>query len=103
MSAGQTPHARPAWAPDGVALSPNASNYKPFIISDGAGGSIITWYGGAGSDIFARHILSDGASAQGWPPHTPLGGCGFAPVPERPARVPGQAGGGPAFWPAAPP
>ena len=51
------PDARSAWVNNGVAISPNATNYKPFILSDGANGTIVAWYGGSGSDIFAQRLL----------------------------------------------
>ena len=76
MSAVVIPSARSTWVADGVALSPDASNYEPFIISDGASGTIIAWHGGAASDIFARRLLGDGASAPGWPVTAPLVVCG---------------------------
>ena len=67
MSVVMIPSARATWVADGVALSPEASNYEPSIISDGAAGTIIAWHGGTGSDIFARRLLATGISAPGWP------------------------------------
>ena len=92
------PGARATWSVDGVALSPDASNYEPFIISDGASGTIIAWHGGAGSDIFARRILSDGASAPGWPVTTPLLVCGATGLQEQPVLVTDLAQGALIFW-----
>ena len=98
MSAAMIPDARSAWVSNGVALSPNASNYKPFITSDGATGSVVAWYGGAGSDIFARRLLSDGITAPGWPVTAPLVVCGATGLQEQPVLVPDLAGGVLVFW-----
>jgi hypothetical protein len=84
LSAVMTPDAHAAWATNGVALSPDASNYKPVIVSDGANGTIVAWYGGTGSDIFARRILSDGTVAPGWPVTAPLVVCGATGLQEQP-------------------
>ena len=86
------------WVADGVAISPTATNYKPFILSDGAGGSIIAWYGGAGSDIFAQRLLSDGAIAPGWPLTGPLTVSAAAGLQEQPVMVTDGAGGAFVFW-----
>jgi len=98
VSAVQFRDARAAWVSDGVALSPNASNYKPSIISDGVTGSIVAWYGGSSSDIFARRLLADGSTALGWPTATPLVVCGAAGLQEQPVLVPDLAGGALIFW-----
>ena len=97
VSATMIPDARSAWVSDGVALSPNASNYKPFIVSDGASGSVVAWYGGAGSDIFARRLLSDGSTAPGWPGASPLVVCNASGLQEQPVLVADGAGGVLAF------
>jgi len=98
MSAAMIPDARSAWISDGVALSPNASNYKPSIISDGGTGSIVAWYGGSGSDIFANRLLSNGSTAPGWPTTAPVVVCGAAGLQEQPVLVPDFAGGCLVFW-----
>ncbi len=90
--------AHSAWVSDGVALSPNSSNYKPSITCDGLSGSIVAWFGGAGSDIFARRLLADGSTAQGWPTTTPLVVCGATGLQEQPVLVPDPAGGVLVFW-----
>jgi hypothetical protein len=90
--------AQAAWAPNGVALSSNASNYKPVIVPDGATGSIIAWYGGAGSDIFARRVLADGSIAPGWPASLPLVVCGATGLQEQPVLVADGTGGALVFW-----
>lgn len=86
------------WVADGVAISPTASNYKPFILSDGAGGSIIAWYGGAGSDIFAQKLVSDGSTAPGWPLTGPLTVSSAPNLQEQPVLVTDMAGGAFVFW-----
>ncbi len=86
------------WAPDGVALSPNATNYKPFILADGQGGSVVAWYGGSGSDIFAQRLLADGSIAPGWPTAGPLTACGAVGLQEQPVLVSDLAGGALFFW-----
>jgi len=98
MSAVMIPSAASAWVADGVALSPDASNYRPFIISDGSSGSIIAWHGGAGSDIFARRLRSDGSTAPGWPTAGPLVVCGATGLQEQPVLVTDLAGGALIFW-----
>src|SRR5436853_7008813 len=77
------PSAR-SWVRDGVAISPTATNYKPFILSDGASGSIVAWYGGSGSDIFAQRLLPDGLTAPGWPTASPLTVCDATGLQEQP-------------------
>ena len=98
LSGALVPDSRAAWAPDGVALSPNSSNYKPTIISDGLTGSLVAWYGGAGSDILGRRILLDGSIAPGWPASLPLVVCGAPGLQERPAMVADGSGGALIFW-----
>lgn len=87
-----------AWVSDGVALSPNSSNYKPSIIPDGVSGSIVAWYGGAGSDIYVRRLLADGTTAPGWPASAPVVVCGASGLQELPVMVADLAGGAFVFW-----
>lgn len=98
VSLAAVPDAHSAWVADGVAISPNATNYKPLILSDGANGTIIAWYGGAGSDIFAQRLLSDGSIAPGWPLAGPLTVCGATGLQEVPVMVSDLAGGALFFW-----
>ena len=52
------------WVPDGVAISVASYNqYEPQLISDGAGGAIITWYdyrNGTDTDIYAQRVDASG-------------------------------------------
>ena len=61
----------PAWPADGRALCTAAGDQAiPTIVSDGAGGAIVTWHdyrGGANSDIYAQHVLASGAVDGAWP------------------------------------
>lgn len=53
------------WAKDGIPVStPWANQLEPQLISDGAGGAIITWYdyrSGRGEDIYAQKISKNGS------------------------------------------
>jgi hypothetical protein len=98
LSVVMIPAARSAWVDNGVALSPPATNYKPFVLSDGQGGSIVAWFGGSGSDIFAQRLLGDGTIAPGWPVAAPLTVCGAAGLQEQPVLVSDLAGGALIFW-----
>jgi hypothetical protein len=56
------------WTTDGVAICTAANNqYSPAIVSDGAGGAIMAWHDGRGTnfDIFAQRM--DGAGMAQWP------------------------------------
>jgi hypothetical protein len=97
LSAGRTTEVH-AWAANGVPLSPDASNYTPVIASDGGTGSIVAWYGGPGSDIFASRLLASGAVAPGWPTLSPLVVCNATGLQEQPSLVPDGAGGCLIFW-----
>ena len=60
-----------AWPADGRALTSVANNqYGAKIVSDGAGGGIVTWRdvrSGVSYDIFAQHMLARGAVDPLWP------------------------------------
>lgn len=92
------PAAMSAWTTNGVSISPNATNYQPFILSDGENGSIIAWHGGSGSDIFAQRLLSNGAPAPGWPTAAPLTVCNATGLQELPVMISDLAGGAIIFW-----
>lgn len=62
----------PAWPVDGVAVCTAVDTQLfPQLVSDGAGGAILTWYdwrqGGGERDIYAHHVLSTGTVDPGWP------------------------------------
>jgi hypothetical protein len=61
----------PAWPVNGRALCTAPSpQYTPVIVSDGAGGAIVAWNdyrSGAGSDIYAQHVLGSGLVDPAWP------------------------------------
>jgi hypothetical protein len=61
----------PTWPLNGRALcTATNSQYSPAIVSDGAGGAIVTWYdyrGGVKYDIYAQHVLASGAVDPAWP------------------------------------
>jgi Calx-beta domain-containing protein/beta-propeller uncharacterized protein DUF5122 len=60
----------PAWPVDGRALCTAANHQTGLaIISDGAGGAIVTWEDSRSgtSDIYAQHVLSTGAVDPAWP------------------------------------
>ena len=62
----------PAWPANGRALSTARGQQDiPTIVSDGAGGAIVTWMDGRSSvtdvDIFAQHVLASGAVDPAWP------------------------------------
>ena len=51
----------PTWSANGVLVS--VGGEYPTIVSDGAGGAIVTW----GRDIYAQHVLPSGAMDPAWP------------------------------------
>lgn len=57
----------PAWPTDGTALC-TAPVYEVLscIVSDGAGGAIVTWVGGS-YGVRAQHVLSSGVVDPAWP------------------------------------
>ena len=61
----------PAWPPNGRALCTSANDQiNPAIVSDGAGGAILTWQDArnpAGQKIFAQHVLATGSIDSAWP------------------------------------
>ncbi len=52
------------WTADGVVISAAAGNqYAPHIVSDGAGGAIVTWQDShGGSDVFAQRVNAAGVA-----------------------------------------
>jgi hypothetical protein len=62
----------PAWPANGRALcTARGQQDIPTIVSDGAGGAIVTWMDGRSSvtnvDIFAQHVLASGVVDPAWP------------------------------------
>jgi hypothetical protein len=61
----------PAWPADGLALCATAGDQtEGMIVSDGAGGAIVTWQdfrNGTDQDIYAQHIEATGAVDPAWP------------------------------------
>jgi hypothetical protein len=65
----------PGWPVNGVALSSASSSQEtPQIVSDGAGGAIVTWFnvisppsfGPIYRDVYAQRVLANGTIAPGW-------------------------------------
>ena len=61
----------PAWPDSGRALCTNASIQQfPTIVTDGAGGAIVTWQDYRNNsylDVYAQHVLAGGVVDPGWP------------------------------------
>ena len=60
----------PAWPVNGTALCTAARNqFNPAIVSDGAGGAIVTWLDARDntSHIFAQRVLASGSVDPAWP------------------------------------
>jgi hypothetical protein len=87
------------WTADGVALCTAANNqYLPRIVSDGAGGAIVTWTDfriGGVSDIFAQRVDASGAVA--WTANG-VGLSGPASSEYSPVIVADGAGGAIVTW-----
>ena len=88
----------PQWTVNGVALCTAASDqYSPAIVSDGAGGAIVTWYDNRGGnyDIYAQRV-----NAAGTPQWTPDGValCATTGSQDTPAIASDGAGGAIVTW-----
>ena len=60
----------PLWPGDGRALcTATGDQSSPVLISDGSGGAIVAWQDlrGANYDLYAQHVLANGAVDPGWP------------------------------------
>jgi flagellar hook capping protein FlgD len=59
----------PAWPVLGKPICTTPQNQQaPRIVSDGAGGAIVTWYDAIGTtDIYAQHVLASGVVDAAWP------------------------------------
>jgi hypothetical protein len=89
----------PQWTVDGVALCAAANRqWFPTIVSDDAGGAIVTWYDyrtGGSSDIYAQRVNASGApqwTADG------VALCVISGVQAFPTIVPDGAGGAIVSW-----
>jgi hypothetical protein len=87
------------WTTDGVAICTAASTQQsPTIVSDGAGGAIITWHdyrGGAYADIYAQRV--NGAGTVQWPANG-VAICAATYNQVSPTIVPDGAGGAVITW-----
>lgn len=60
----------PAWPVNGRALSASTQNQSdPQIVSDGAGGAIVTWGQSSPSASYAQHVRADGSLDPAWNPN----------------------------------
>jgi hypothetical protein len=61
----------PTWPANGIAVcTVRSDQLNPTIVSDGAGGAIVTWIdsrNGRDSDVFAQHVLASGVLDPRWP------------------------------------
>jgi hypothetical protein len=89
-----------AWPVDGRALCVSPlSQLAPRIVTDGAGGAIVTWldYRDFNSDIYAQHVLASGTLDGAWPDQG-LGLCTDAAFQRAPAIAADGAGGTLVTW-----
>lgn len=89
----------PAWPASGRALCTAANHQRgASIVSDGAGGAIVTWEDfRSGDHIYAQHVLANGTIDPGWP----VDGralCTAADAKYNPTSVADGAGGAIAAW-----
>jgi hypothetical protein len=92
----------PGWPVDGIPVCALPGfQISPAVLSDGAGGAIITWYdirsAATGYDIYAQRITPSGAIAPGWP----VNGVALSTAPGtqgEPVPVTDGAGGMIAYW-----
>jgi hypothetical protein len=90
----------PSWPGNGRALTTGpTSQSSPAIVSDGAGGAIVTWmdFGTGTYHVYAQHVLESGAVDPAWPTD---GRAMTAATSEQqaPAIVPDGAGGAIVIW-----
>ena len=60
----------PIWPLNGVAICTATNEQQlPQLVSDGAGGAIVTWYDyrSGSSDIYAQHVTAAGVADPTWP------------------------------------
>ena len=93
-------HGNVLWKKDGVSICSAPENQnRPRIVSDGAGGAIITWHdvrnGISNSDIYAQHIDADG-NVQWTKDGIPV--CAVANAQNSPCIATDGAGGAIIIW-----
>jgi len=93
-------HGNILWMKDGISICSAPENQnRPRIVSDGAGGAIITWHdvrnGISNSDIYAQHIDGDG-NVQWVKDGIPV--CGVANAQNSPCIATDGAGGAVIIW-----
>lgn len=91
----------PSWPTDGLAVC-TATDYQlaPRLVSDDAGGAIVTWYdfrSGVSADIYAQHVLGSGTVDLAWP-YDGLALCTAAGGQQSPAIAKDGAGGAIVAW-----
>ena len=86
----------PGWPSNGRALCTAAfTQFRAQLVSDGAGGAIVTWEdqrNGSDYDIYAQHVLASGAVDPAWPANGRLI-CG-APIHQQLAAIVSDGAGG---------
>lgn len=91
----------PGWTANGALLcGAPGDQVNPKMISDGAGGAIISWQdqrSGASADIYAQHLLASGIVDPAWPANGTLL-CGAADKQIYPQLVSDGAGGAIVTW-----
>lgn len=96
----------PGWPVNGVALSTASSSQEtPQIVSDGAGGAIVTWFnvisppsfGPVYRDIYAQRVLANGTIAPGWLADG-IAVCAADSTQQNPQIVTDGAGGAIVAW-----
>jgi len=89
------------WVIDGRALcTAGNSQVSPAIISDGAGGAIVTWQdirSGNNFDIYAQRVLASGAVDPAWPVDG-LALCTAADYQQQPSIISDGSGGAIVAW-----
>jgi len=91
----------PAWPGDGRGLCTATNDQRsPTIVSDGAGGAIVTWAdfrSGTNYDIYVQHVLASGAVDPAWPADG-RGLCNATNQQVSPLIVSDSAGGAIVSW-----
>ncbi|HEY2955151.1 MAG TPA: T9SS type A sorting domain-containing protein [Candidatus Eisenbacteria bacterium] len=91
----------PAWPTDGRVLCAAAENQQnPAIVTDGAGGAIVTWEDFRSAhnyDIYAQHVLAGGAADPAWPADG-RALCTATQDQTRPTTIEDGAGGAIVAW-----